>query len=77
MALTNFSKRAEMVCAKTNCALIGVNQLRDDMNSMYGGTTTVGCRAWKHNCSVRLAFQKGDKVVQFACKKRKCKLVVL
>lgn len=60
MALTNFSKRAEMVCAKTNCALIGVNQLRDDMNSMYGGTTTVGGRAWKHNCSVRLAFQKGD-----------------
>ena len=60
MALTNFSKRAEMMCAKTNCALIGVNQLRDDLNSSYGGTTTVGGRAWKHNCSVRLAFQKGD-----------------
>lgn len=60
MALTNFSKRAEMVCAKTNCALIGVNQLRDDLNSQYGGTTTVGGRAWKHNCSVRLAFRKGD-----------------
>ena len=60
MALTNFSKRAEMSCAKTNCALIGVNQLRDDMNSMYGGTTTVGGRAWKHNCSVRLSFKKGD-----------------
>ena len=60
MALTNFSKRAEMVCAKTNCALIGVNQLRDDMNSQYGGTTTVGGKAWKHNCSVRLSFKKGD-----------------
>ena len=60
MALTNFSKRAEMLCAKTNCALIGVNQLRDDMNSMYGGTTTIGGKAWKHNCSVRLSFRKGD-----------------
>ena len=60
MALTNFSKRAEMLCAKTNCALIGVNQLRDKMDSMYGGTTTIGGKAWKHNCSVRLSFRKGD-----------------
>ena len=60
LALTNFSKRAEMLCAKTNCALLGVNQLRDKMDSAYGGTTTIGGRGWRHNCSIRLAFRKGD-----------------
>lgn len=59
-ALTQFSKKAEMFCAKTNCALIGINQIREDMNSMYGGTTTTGGKAWKHHCSVRLSFSKGD-----------------
>lgn len=60
LALTQFSKKAEMFCAKTNCALIGINQIRDDMNSAYGGTTTTGGKAWKHHCSVRLSFSKGD-----------------
>lgn len=60
LALTQFSKKAEMFCAKTNCALIGINQIRDDMNSTYGGTTTTGGKAWKHHCSVRLSFNKGD-----------------
>lgn len=60
MALTLFSKKAELLCAKTGCTLIGINQMRDDMNSMYGGKTTTGGKAWKHNCSVRLMFAKGD-----------------
>lgn len=60
MALTLFSKKAELVCAKTGCLLLGINQMRDDMNSMYGGKTTTGGKAWKHNCSVRLMFAKGD-----------------
>lgn len=59
MALTNFSKKAEMLCHKHNCTLIGINQLRDDLGSMFGGTTTVGGKAWKHNCSVRLEFRMG------------------
>lgn len=59
MALTNFSKKAEMLCHKHNCTLIGINQIRDDLGSMYGGTTTVGGRAWRHNCSVRLEFRMG------------------
>lgn len=59
-ALTQFSKKAEMFCAKTNCALIGINQIREDMHSAYGGTTTTGGKAWKHNCTVRLSFSKGD-----------------
>lgn len=59
MALTNFSKKAEMLCHRHNCTIIGINQMRDDMNSMYGGTTTTGGKAWKHNCSVRLEFRMG------------------
>lgn len=60
MALTLFSKKAELLCTKYDCLLIGINQMRDDMNSMYGGKTTTGGKAWKHNCSVRLMFAKGD-----------------
>ena len=59
MALTNFSKKAEALCHKYNCTLIGLNQMRADMNSMYGGTKTTGGKAWKHNVSVRLEFRKG------------------
>lgn len=60
MALTLFSKEMIPICARTNCMLIGINQVRDDMNSMYGGTTTTGGRAWRHNCSVRMTFMKSD-----------------
>lgn len=60
MALTNFSKKAEGLCKKHNCTIIGINQMRDDLNSMYGGTTTTGGKAWKHNCLCRLEFRQGD-----------------
>jgi len=58
-ALTLFSKKAELSCTKYNCTLIGINQMREDMNSPYGGMITTGGKGWKHNCSVRLMFQKG------------------
>lgn len=58
-ALTLFSKKAELLCAKYNCTLIGINQMREDLNSQFGGLTTTGGKGWKHNCSVRLMFQKG------------------
>lgn len=57
--LTRFSKKAEMYCANTGCTVIGINQLRDNLNSAYGGTTTVGGRGWKHNCLLRVEFRKG------------------
>lgn len=59
-ALTLFSKEMIPICARTNCMLIGINQVREDMNSMYGGTVTTGGRAWRHNCSVRMTFMKSD-----------------
>lgn len=58
--LTLFSKKAELLCIKYNCTLIGINQMREDMKSTYGGMTTTGGRGWKHNCSLRLMFQKGS-----------------
>lgn len=59
MALTNFSNKAVGICHKNNCTFIATNQLRDDMNSMFGGTKTVGGKAWQHNVSVRLEFRMG------------------
>lgn len=60
MPLTLFSKKAELLCHKTGCTLIGINQERDDMNSMYGGKTTPGGQAWKFQCALRIRFAKGD-----------------
>ena len=65
MALTLFSKKANAVCLKHNCTLIGINQIRDNMSSPYGGVTTPGGKAWKHNASVRIMFRKGDFVDEF------------
>lgn len=59
MALTKFSKKMTQLCTKHNCTLIGINQLRDNINSMYGGTITPGGRGWKHSCILRMSFARG------------------
>ena len=41
------------------CTGIGINQIREDLNSAYGGTTTPGGKAWKHFCAVRMQFSRG------------------
>lgn len=58
-ALTDFGGRAVGLCNKNKCTCIGINQLRDDFNSMFGGTKTTGGRGWKHDTSVRLEFRMG------------------
>lgn len=60
MPLTEFSNKIASVLSRTNCVLIGINQARDDMNSSYGGLTTPGGKAWRHACSTRLEFRKGN-----------------
>lgn len=60
MPLTLFSKKAELLCHRYTASVVGINQMRDDMNNPYGGKTTTGGRAWKHNCVIRLQFAKGD-----------------
>lgn len=58
--LTLFSRRMVNSCSKYKCTFIGINQIRENMNSSYGGKITPGGKGWKHNCSIRLEFQKGD-----------------
>ena len=48
-----------MLCHKHMCTLIGINQLRADLNSQFGGTTTTGGLAWRHNVACRLEFRMG------------------
>ena len=60
MSLTEFAKKVTPILARTKTTFIGINQIRDDMNSMYGGTTTTGGRAWRHACTTRLSFRKGN-----------------
>lgn len=57
--LTNFSKKVEQVMAGTECTGIGINQIRENLNSTWGGVTTPGGKAWRHMCSVRLQFSRG------------------
>lgn len=57
--LTKFSKKIEMLNARYKCTGIGINQERDDLKSMWGGTKTPGGRAWKYACSMRLKFSRG------------------
>lgn len=57
--LSRFARKIEMLCAKYKCTLIGLNQVRDDMNSSWGGYKTPGGRAWKHICIMRVEFRKG------------------
>ena len=57
--LTLFGKKIEMLMQRHKCTGIGINQIREDLNSMYGGTTTPGGKAWKHFCAVRMEFRRG------------------
>lgn len=63
--LTTFSKKAALACNEYNCTVIGINQVRDNLSSMYGGISTPGGRGWKHACSVRVMFKKGSFVDDF------------
>lgn len=57
--LTLFVKKIEQLMAKHKCTGIGINQLRDNLNSTWGGTVTTGGWGWKYICSVRMQFSRG------------------
>ena len=57
--LTRFGKKIEMLMQRHKCTGIGINQIREDLNSQWGGTTTPGGKAWKHFCAVRMEFRRG------------------
>ena len=59
-SLTRFANTALGLLRKHKATLIAINQVRENM-SMYGNPlTTPGGRAWKHACSSRLMFKRGD-----------------
>lgn len=58
-SLGRFSKDMVQLCAKYNILFIAVNQLRENLKSTYGGTMTVGGRAFKHNIALSLEVRKG------------------
>lgn len=59
-SLTRFSNTALGLLRKYKATLVAINQVRENM-TMYGNPiTTPGGRAWKHNCSSRLMFKRGD-----------------
>lgn len=61
--LTDFSNRVPPLINKYQITFIGINQVREDLNAMYGSAeTTPGGRAWKHLCSLRVKFRK-DKLL--------------
>lgn len=57
--LTRFVNLIKGPLLKYNCTLIMINQVRQDLNSMFGGTITPGGQALKHACSGRFQFRKG------------------
>ena len=58
-ALTLFGKKVEMLMQRHKCTGIGINQIREDLNSSWGGISTPGGKAWKHFCAVRMQFSRG------------------
>lgn len=59
-SLTRFANTAIGILRKYKATLIGINQVRNSM-SMYGSPiTTPGGLAWRHACSSRLMFKRGD-----------------
>lgn len=57
--LTEFGQKMVQIMHSTKCTGIAINQLRDDLGSMWGGTKTPGGRAWKHFCAMRMEFRRG------------------
>lgn len=56
--LTVFSRKLQKVLLKNRSVIfIGLNQVRDNMSQYGPPTTTVGGRAWKHLCSIRIEFR--------------------
>lgn len=58
-SLTLFGKKVEMLMQRHKCTGIGINQIREDLNSTWGGIVTPGGKAWKHFCAVRMQFSRG------------------
>lgn len=59
-SLTRFANTALGILRKYKATLIGINQVRENMTAYGNPITTPGGRSWRHACSSRLMFKKGD-----------------
>lgn len=59
LPLQNFTNQVKRYLVENNSMVICINQVRDNLSSVFGGTVTPGGRGFKHACSVRLEFRKG------------------
>ncbi len=59
-ALSKFCRKLTPILSRNDCSFIGINQLRDDLKSTWGGVKTPGGRMWKHTATVRYLVRKGS-----------------
>lgn len=59
-ALTRFANTAIGLLRKYKATLIAINQVRENIGGYGNPIMTPGGRAWKHACSSRLMFKRGD-----------------
>lgn len=59
-ALTRFANTAIGLLRKYKATLVAINQVRENMSGYGDPLMTPGGRAWKHACSMRLMFKRGE-----------------
>lgn len=59
-ALTRFANTAIGLLRKHKATLIAINQVRENMSGYGDPLMTPGGRAWKHACSSRIMFKRGE-----------------
>lgn len=63
--VTQFARFASNLSAKYNTLTIGINQVREKMNSRIPGVEqTPGGRGWKHACVMRVKLKKGYETIE-------------
>lgn len=58
--LSDFTARYIGLIRKQRIIFVGINQVRENMSGYGDPLITTGGRAWKHACSLRLMFKRGD-----------------
>ena len=59
-SLTRFANSIIGLLRKYKATFIGINQVRENLSGYGDFLLTPGGRAWKHACSMRLSFKRGD-----------------
>lgn len=59
-SLTRFANTAIGLLRKYKATLVAINQVRENLSGYGDFLMTPGGRAWKHACSMRLMFKRGE-----------------